>query len=81
MSLAERTRPMHLAADVAHQRLLGAAWERGVPRLLGLVDAAAITIALTVAQIARFGDRHATVEGAGDLNYTLLSAGCWCCGG
>ncbi|MDO5619709.1 sugar transferase [Kocuria sp.] len=75
MSLAERTRSSHLIPAATGQRLLGVTWEQGIPRLLGLVDAVAIIIALTAAQIVRFGDSHAAVEGAGALNYTLLSAG------
>jgi exopolysaccharide biosynthesis polyprenyl glycosylphosphotransferase len=55
------------------ERLLGASWHRGIPRLLLLVDAVLILVSMVLAELIRFGQLAAALPGVVLLNYTLLS--------
>ena len=58
-----------------HARVLGAPWERGLPRLVLLADVVAVVLAAFLSSELRFGTaRNAAVPGAESVNYLLVGA-------
>ncbi len=55
------------------ERLLGASWHQGIPRLLVLVDSVLILLSMLMAEFLRFGGLGARIVGMDVLNYTALT--------